>query len=75
MTIEKKRKKKGHMGQKAKRAARPARKMWPGGFALADHFSLCVSTLEFTFTFKKSLYFSDGTNRVSFDDCGGASRW
>jgi hypothetical protein len=26
-------KKKGHMRQKVKRAARPARKTWPGGFA------------------------------------------
>jgi hypothetical protein len=40
---KKKKKKKSHMGQKAKRAARPARRAWPGGFARLLIISHCVS--------------------------------
>jgi hypothetical protein len=40
---EKKEKKKSHMGQKAKRAARPERQAWPGGFARLLIISHCVS--------------------------------
>jgi hypothetical protein len=39
---KKEKKEKSHMGQEAKRAARPARQTWPGGFARLLIISHCV---------------------------------